>query len=146
MCKTISAAKRVRVSQRELHPPKPGCVVDGRSLEKQCLRRSIHAPSKGSEKAWMEVPKHGCASLHPALHFRSTHEINAIDDPAMLMSSISSIIRAARASAPSRERRRPTPGRSSKLCRHGLRQRAQVPQSRPADSRASVFHWGRPPR
>ena len=52
-------------ARRELHPPKAGCGMDVRSLVLYFLRCSIQAPSKGSDKAWMEVQKHGCASSHP---------------------------------------------------------------------------------
>ena len=52
-------------ARRELHPPKAGCGMDVRSLVLYFLRCSIQAPSKGSDKAWMEVQNHGCASSHP---------------------------------------------------------------------------------
>ena len=63
-CKMISTTRRIRFSHRELHPPKPGCSMDARSLEIYVLLCSIQTPSKVSAKTWMDVPKHGCASKH----------------------------------------------------------------------------------
>ena len=62
----------------ELHPPKPGCNMDVRSTQLYFSCRSIQAPSKGAAKSRMEMPNHGCASLHPALHFRPTRQCSAL--------------------------------------------------------------------